>query len=303
MIESFYTIIAFLALNMIFIKIVLFLIKHILAYFNNINFKYFGKWAIVTYSTESIGTEYIINLAKNGMNIVLIGNSYEKLQKLSEEIKQEYSIITKIIVIDFTKDAISNEEKIFEEIYNLDIGVLVNNIRNINFPPDYFLNINNRDNFNMISSNVFSLISMCKIVLPIMIHKEKGLIINISSSTALFPTPMLTVYGATNAFIEKFSADLYTEYSSKGIIIQCILPGYISKKINYNLFYPSAKNFVNSSIKTIGIFSRTEGYFPHIVFPGMLYRFGNLTKPFIRCFVLFFMKNSINKRNSVKKTI
>lgn len=66
---------------------------------------------------------------------------------------------------------------------------------------------------------------MTKIVLPQMVERGTGVIINISSLSAVTPTPLISVYAATKAFVDKFSDDLYTEYKNRGIIVQSVLPG------------------------------------------------------------------------------
>lgn len=68
-------------------------------------------------------------------------------------------------------------------------------------------------------------------------------------------------------FVAKLSEDLTQEYSKKGIIVQCILPGYVATKMSKirkpSLFSPSPKTFVDSALKTVGIESQTVGYWPH----------------------------------------
>jgi 17beta-estradiol 17-dehydrogenase / very-long-chain 3-oxoacyl-CoA reductase len=67
-----------------------------------VNFKKYGSWAVVTGCTDGIGKSYTELLAKQGLNIVLISRSIDKLQELSNYLTQKYSIETKIIAADFT---------------------------------------------------------------------------------------------------------------------------------------------------------------------------------------------------------
>ena len=68
-------------------------------------------------------------------------------------------------------------------------------------------------------------------------------------------------------FVSKLSEDLAQEYSKRGIIVQCILPGYVATKMSKikkpSLFSPNPKTFTQSALKTIGIESHTVGYWPH----------------------------------------
>ena len=109
---------------------------------------------------------------------------------------------TKIVVADF-----SEGDKIYpnieKELYGLEIGVLVNNV-GISYPyPDYFLELKGKEQIynDMIQCNIVSVLAMCQIVMPGMVERKKGVVINISSATALFPSPLLSVYGASKVRI------------------------------------------------------------------------------------------------------
>ena len=67
-----------------------------------VNLKKFGSWAVVTGCTDGIGKAYAQRLAKQGLNVVLISRSADKLKELSDELTKKYSIQTKVISADFT---------------------------------------------------------------------------------------------------------------------------------------------------------------------------------------------------------
>lgn len=108
---------------------------------------------------------------------------------------------------------------------------------------------------------------MCKIVMPGMVERKRGAIVNMSSLAAEIPNPLLSVYSGSKAFVEKFSVDLAVEYESKGLTIQCVLPGYVATKMSKirrgTWMSPTPKDFVAEAIKTLGVHGRTTGYFPH----------------------------------------
>jgi 17beta-estradiol 17-dehydrogenase / very-long-chain 3-oxoacyl-CoA reductase len=68
----------------------------------SVNFKKYGKWAVVTGCTDGIGKAYAEKLAKKGLNVVLISRSLDKLNELSESIKSKYNVDTLVISADFT---------------------------------------------------------------------------------------------------------------------------------------------------------------------------------------------------------
>lgn len=105
-----------------------------------------------------------------------------------------------------------------------------------------------------------------------MLARGKGAIINLSSLSASFPTPLLSVYAASKSYVDFFTQGLAKEYSSKGITFQCILPGHVvsnmSKIKRPSLNVPTPEIFVKSALARLGIDGRTCGYWTHDI---MLY--------------------------------
>lgn len=81
-------------------------------------------------------------------------------------------------------------------------------------------------------------------------------------------------------FVSKFSEDLAAEYKNRGIIVQCVLPGYVSTKMSKirkpTFFAPSPEKYVDSALSTIGIESHTLGYWPHNVLVSNLIFMSNV---------------------------
>lgn len=70
---------------------------------------------------------------------------------------------------------------------------------------------------------------MCSLILPQMVQRKPGLIINISSIFSVIPCPNMIIYSASKAFVAKFSTDLAAEYESDGITIQALVTGSVGK--------------------------------------------------------------------------
>lgn len=135
--------------------------------------------------------------------------------------------------------------------------------------PDYFLSIPNREKMiqDIIRCNITSMPMMCSIVMPQMLQRKNGLVINISSLSAIVPAGNLTVYSASKAFADKFSEDLLAEYGHRGITIQSVLPGFVATNMTKmkkgSLMAPLPKKFVESALATVGYAAHTTGYLPH----------------------------------------
>ncbi|EFA10853.1 very-long-chain 3-oxoacyl-CoA reductase [Tribolium castaneum] len=263
---------------------------------NAVDVKETGSWAVVTGATDGIGKAYAELLAKKGLNIVLISRTREKLEKVANEIASKYHVETKIIEADFTQtDPIYTH--IDKQLTGLEIGVLINNV-GMSYPhPEYFLDLKNKDEVynNIINCNIYSVTNMCKIVLPGMVERRRGVVVNLSSTAAQIPSPLLTVYAATKAYVEKFSQDLNSEYSKFGITIQCILPGYVatnmSKIRSSTWMAPSPLKFVKEAMKTIGVLERTTGYYPHTLLVGVIHTLEAVSPRLSRWLVIRTMEN------------
>jgi short-subunit dehydrogenase len=105
---------------------------------------------------------------------------------------------------------------------NMDIGVLVNNAGMSYEHPEYFHLLDQSIVENMSALNNASLVKMTYTVLPGMVQRGKGAVVNISSGSATFlpAAPFLSLYAASKAFVDTFSVGLASEYRCKGIDVQ-----------------------------------------------------------------------------------
>ena len=115
---------------------------------------------------------------------------------------------------------------------DLDIGVLVNNVGMSYEHPQELLELSSTYVDTLINLNIVSLNAMTRIVLPQMVERKKGAVINISSFLAAIPSPLLSVYSASKSYVDLISQGMAKEYSSKGITVQCVLPGYVTSKLS-----------------------------------------------------------------------
>uniref|UniRef100_A0A672J1T7 3-ketoacyl-CoA reductase n=1 Tax=Salarias fasciatus TaxID=181472 RepID=A0A672J1T7_SALFA len=256
-----------------------------------------GKWAVVTGATDGIGKSYAEELARRGFAMMLISRSQEKLDDVARSLEEQHKVETRTIAVDFGKTDIY--PKIEAGLSGLEIGVLVNNV-GVSYPyPEYYLHIPDLDNFITNTINV-NMTSVCQVTSAptldfyiFLVFRSKGVILNISSASGMYPVPLLTVYSATKAFVDFFSRGLQEEYRRQGIIIQSVLPFFVATKMTRirkpTLDKPTPERYVAAELTTVGLQSQTNGYFPHAVM-------GWVTTRLVPSSIVIFLGAQMNRR-------
>ncbi|XP_068205983.1 inactive hydroxysteroid dehydrogenase-like protein 1 isoform X2 [Palaemon carinicauda] len=204
------------------------------------------------------------------MNIVLISRTLEKLQRVSAEIVEESGVETEIVQADFIDGRIIYED-IAKCLENKEIGILVNNVGVMLPSPMDFRYVADREVWSHVNVNVASVPAMTKLVLPSMISRGKGAIVNIASIAASGPIPLMGIYAASKTFVDFFSQALEWECRGTGVTVQTVIPGYVSTNMTSmselihrpSILIPTARTFVTHSLSTLGYIPRTSGYWVH----------------------------------------
>lgn len=211
-------------------------------------------------------------------------------------LENTYKVETRTVAVDFTDNELIYHT-IEKQLAGLEIGVLINNV-GMSYPyPEYFLALSEKEQIynQIIKCNVVSVTNMCKIVMPGMVERRKGLVVNVGSSAAMMPSPLLSVYSATKSFVEKFSADLTCEYSKAGITIQCVAPGYVATKMSKirrsTWMAPSPEEYVKSAMRLVGVHDLTTGYLPHSLLLGSVNAIQAISPKLSNWFVTRTMEN------------
>ncbi|XP_076987583.1 very-long-chain 3-oxoacyl-CoA reductase-B-like [Tamandua tetradactyla] len=230
-----------------------------------------GAWAVVTGATSGIGRGYAQELARRGLNIVLISRNLSKLEQEAKEIERLHGRTTRVIQADFT-GGLEIYEAIEAGLRDLEVGVLVNNVgmQCHNKMLAKLLDVENvaKGLSDIVNCNVLSVVQMTRIILPQMVTRGRGVIINISSEAENGPTPFLAAYGATKAFVRSFSGAVGAEYLSQGVTVQTVSPLLVSTNMTHmspGLLVLGAEDFARQALDTLGLSSHTSGCLSHTV--------------------------------------
>ncbi|KAK7280923.1 hypothetical protein RIF29_08498 [Crotalaria pallida] len=271
--------------------------------------KDYGSWAIITGSTDGIGKAMALEFASKGLNLLLVGRNPLKLEATSKEIKEKHGddIEIKFVVIDLEKD---NGEEIVKKlegaIDGLDVGILVNNA-GLAYPYARFFHEVDLELMDAIMKvNVVGTTWVTKAVLPIMIKKKKGAIINIGSgSTVVLPSyPLVTLYAASKAYLAMFTKCISLEYRNVGIDIQCQVPLFVSTKMTRmraSMFVPTPEMYSKACTKWIGYESVVVPYFFHYLQWFLIRAIPDaLVDSYLLRYFLYWRKRGLSKDSKIK---
>ena len=178
---------------------------------------------LITGASGGIGYELAKLFAKDGNNLLLVSRNGEKLEEVAREIKAAHKVRCTIFAGDLSVPG--SPDALFEEIKKApyDIEVLVNNAGFGSLGRFHELPL--EEQLEMIQLNVTSLAHLTRLVLPEMIARKRGRIVNIASIAAYQPGPFMAVYYATKAFVVSFSEAIANELHRTGVRVTTICPG------------------------------------------------------------------------------
>lgn len=182
-----------------------------------------NQTALITGASGGIGYELAKIMAEKGHNLIISARSENKLVELKEELLKINNINVSIFPKDLSNPGSASE--LFKEIksQNLEIDILVNNAGFGDY--GYFYESNLSKQMEMIHLNVNSLTELTWLALNEMVKKQSGRILNVASTAAFQPGPLMSVYFATKAFVLHFSEAIANELKNKNISVTALCPG------------------------------------------------------------------------------
>ncbi|MEB3179101.1 MAG: SDR family oxidoreductase [Nostocaceae cyanobacterium] len=182
-----------------------------------------GKTALITGASGGIGYEFVKLFAQDGYNLVLVARSQNKLEGIAEDFQNKYGITVKVIAKDLSLPAAPQE--IYHELQQagIKIDVLVNNAGFANY--GLFHEIDMDKELQLLQVNIVCLTHLSKLFIPDMVKRGSGKILNLASTAAFQPGPLMAVYYASKAYVLSLSEAIANELEGTGVTVTALCPG------------------------------------------------------------------------------
>lgn len=179
--------------------------------------------ALITGASSGIGEVFARKLAARGRNVLLVARSEDKLVTLCNELGRSNSIRAQYVALDLSKP--ESPARLFSEAQKrgLSVDMLVNNAGFGSMGEFGKLDLTRE--LNMIDLNIKSLVELTHLFLQPMLQRKQGVIINVASTAAFQPVPLMATYAATKAFVLSFSEALWEENREHGVQVLALCPG------------------------------------------------------------------------------
>jgi short-subunit dehydrogenase len=190
--------------------------------------------AVVTGASSGIGEAYAERLAADGWDLVVVARSGERLSELAARLTQAHRVTLRTVQADLSRPG--EVERVGREIGAMPVDMLVNNAGLAHYMP--FADLPSAQAAELVDLNVLAPVLLTRAVLPGMLDRSRGTIINIASLLAFSGAvqiawlPKRAVYAATKSFLVTFSQALAAEVHDRGIQIQVVCPGVVRSEFH-----------------------------------------------------------------------
>jgi short-subunit dehydrogenase len=219
--------------------------------------------AVITGASTGLGRDFARLCARDGYDLVLIARSRSKLEELATEIKQSTGRAVRVITKDLSIPDAPRE--IFDEVNSagMAIELLINNA---GFGlVGRFWELDEAQQMEMVQLNVGALTHLTRLFLPGFVQGRRGQILNVASTAAFQPGPLMAVYYATKAYVVSFSEAVHNEARDYGVTVTALCPGPTATEFdkrsgstNTNLF--KTRNMMDSAtVAEIGLAALKAG--------------------------------------------
>lgn len=231
------------------------------------------KIALITGATSGIGKELAKCFVINGYNIIIVARDEKALRATADEFRKQYGAEIAIIQADLSIPGAA--EKVYASLNGKALDVLVNNAGFAEY--GLFADSDIQKILASMRLNMETLTHLTRLVLPDMIDRRAGKILNVASTAAFQPGPLMSVYYATKAYVLSFSEAVRYELRGTGVSITTLCPG--PTNTNFQKISPYGKTKILKMGMMRADVVAQQGYLGlidnvHIVVPGIKNKIG-----------------------------
>lgn len=231
----------------------------------------FGQWAVVYGASEPVARAYAQELARNGVSIIFVTRSHASVGDAAASLSQNYGVETVVVLADFSLERAAGKP-VLDAVSGRDVGFLVTGAEASSAPPRGLAEASERDLLDELNRNVVGAALMARLVLPGMVERGRGAVVNIVADGGRGPTAGRAALSGAAGFLERLSTVLQLEYGSRGIFIQSLLPLQISssRRTGGSWLVPTPDVYARHAVTTLGVSNHTTGYWPHTLQVGLM---------------------------------
>lgn len=185
-----------------------------------------ARTALVTGASSGIGAEIARILAARGHGLTLVARREAPLRALAEQLSEAHGIRAEVIAADLSDE--SSRTNLVDTVHDrgLEVNILVNNAGMTTMGPASKGDV--AADLSMIRIDVEAVVHLCMAVLPGMVERRSGSILNVASTAAFQPLPGQAGYGASKAFVLSYTHAIRGELKGSGIGVTALCPGPVA---------------------------------------------------------------------------
>ena len=178
---------------------------------------------LITGASAGLGTDFARILARQKYDLILVARNEERLTTLATQLAAEHGVKTYIISLDLSVSG--SAEALVQDLRSkgLSVDVLINNAGYGMHGPVVDADV--KTLVGMLQLNITTLTELTRLLLPNMVARKSGRIMNVASVAAFQPGPWMAGYYASKAYVLSFSEALATELKGTGVTITALCPG------------------------------------------------------------------------------
>ena len=181
------------------------------------------KTALITGASAGFGVEFARLFARHGNDVILTARRSDRLAELAASLEAEHDVNAHVIVADLA--AHNGARALFDEVQErgLEVEYLVNNAGFGTFGP--FVETDPEESMDLVRVNIAALTELTALLLPAMVERRSGRVLNVASAAAFQPGPLMATYYASKAYALHFSEALNAELEGTAVSVTALCPG------------------------------------------------------------------------------